>query len=71
MYYHIFALEMRDNMKKELCIDTIKQLGKLHNCILHSDRGSQYTSDAFRSELKKQGLIQSLSGTGHCYSIFA
>lgn len=63
----IIALEMRDNMKKELCIDTIKQLRKLNNCILHSDRGSQYTSDAFRRELKKCGLIQSLSGTGHCY----
>ena len=63
----IIALEMRDNMKKELCMDTVKQLGKLNNCILHSDRGSQYTSEAFRSELTKQGIIQSLSGTGHCY----
>jgi transposase InsO family protein len=63
----IVALEMRENMKKELCIATVKQLGRLKNAILHSDRGSQYTSDAFRSELKKIGLVQSLSGTGHCY----
>ena len=42
----IVALEMRENMKKELCIDTIRQLGKLNNVILHSDRGSQYTSEA-------------------------
>ncbi len=63
----IIALEMRENMKKELCVDTVKQLGKLNNCILHSDRGSQYTSDAFRKELKKQGIVQSLSGTGRCY----
>lgn len=67
----IIALEMRDNMKKELCVDTVRQLrhncGKLNNAILHSDRGSQYTSEAFRKELAKCGLIQSLSGTGHCY----
>lgn len=67
----IIALEMRDNMKKELCIDTVKQLcrmyGNLRNVILHSDRGSQYTSADFRDELKKHGIIQSLSGTGHCY----
>ena len=63
----IVALEMRDNMKKELCIDTVRQLGRLDNAILHSDRGSQYTSDAFRKELQKQGIIQSLSGTGRCY----
>ena len=67
----IVALEMHDNMKKELCIDTIKQLrekyGRLEGAILHSDRGCQYTSYAFRSELVTAGLIQSLSGTAHCY----
>ena len=67
----IIALEMRDNMKKELCIDTVKQLrekyGRLDGTILHSDRGCQYTSYAFRRELVTNGLIQSLSGTAHCF----
>ena len=67
----IVALEMRDNMKKELCIDTVKQLkqryGNLEGVLLHSDRGSQYTSDAFRSILSTYGMKQSLSGTGKCY----
>lgn len=68
----IVALEMRDNMKKELCLDTVMQLknsyGKqLTGAILHSDRGSQYTSTAFRNKLRKLGIIQSLSGTAHCY----
>ena len=67
----IIALEMRDNMKKELCIDTVKQLrekyGRLDGTVLHSDRGCQYTSYAFRRELVTNGLIQSLSGTAHCY----
>jgi len=67
----IVALEMRNNMKKELCMDTVKQLKELHpnleGIILHSDRGSQYTSDAFRVQLKEYGIVQSLSGTGHCF----
>ena len=67
----IVALEMQDNMKKELCIDTVNQLklkyGDLKNVILHSDRGSQYTSEAFRNLLKKYEIAQSLSGTGRCY----
>ena len=44
----IVALEMRDNMKKELCIDTVRQLERLYpslsGAVFHSDRGSQYTS---------------------------
>lgn len=67
----IVALEMRENMKKELCIDTLKQLRNLFpdikGTILHSDRGSQYTSEAFRKQMNEYGMIQSLSGTGHCF----
>ncbi len=68
----IVALEMRENMKKELCVDTLQQLktsyGKrLSGAILHSDRGSQYTSGAFRKKLRNMGMIQSLSGVHHCY----
>lgn len=67
----IVALEMRDNMKKELCIDTVRQLSQLcpnlNGAVLHSDRGSQYTSAAFRAELAHCGLTQSLSGVGHCF----
>ncbi|BAL00644.1 putative transposase [Oscillibacter valericigenes Sjm18-20] len=32
--------------------------------ILHSDRGSQFTSDAFRKALVQYGAVQSMSGTG-------
>ena len=66
----ILSLEMRDNMKKELCVDTVKAMAgrfPVRDAILHSDRGSQYTSEAFRSELARQGLTQSLSGVAHCY----
>ena len=35
--------------------------------IHHSDRGAQYTSDDFRSELAKHGIACSMSSTGNCY----
>ncbi len=68
----VLALAMDDNMKKELCIATVKQLkdaygSKLNGTIFHSDRGSQYTSEAFREALSDSGMKQSLSGTGHCF----
>ena len=65
----ILSLEMRNNMKKELCIDTVKALRKhpIEGAILHSDRGSQYTSEAFRETLKSMRIKQSLSGVAHCY----
>ena len=68
----ILSIAMDNNMKKELCIRTVKDLElqygkKLEGAIFHSDRGSQYTSEAFRTALRGAGLIQSLSGTGHCF----
>jgi transposase InsO family protein len=35
--------------------------------LVHSDRGSQYASDAFRSELKAHGCKQSMSRKGNCW----
>ena len=65
----ILSLSMRNNMKKELCIDTVKALNRypVKGAILHSDRGSQYTSSGFRETLEKMGIRQSLSGVAHCY----
>jgi len=66
----ILSVAMDNNMKKELYIRTVEKLKmqygkKLNGAIFHSDRGSQYTSEAFRSTLREAGLVQSLSGTGH------
>ena len=67
----IVTLEMQDNMKKELCIDTVRQLGRIYSSLkgamFYSDRGSQYTSAAFRAELSRYGMVQSLRGTGRCF----
>lgn len=35
--------------------------------IFHSDRGSQYNADMFRTELAKRNIRQSMSGVGNCY----
>lgn len=37
------------------------------NLVHHSDRGSQYTSEAYQTLLKDNDLIASMSGTGNCY----
>ena len=35
--------------------------------IVHSDRGSQYASAAFRRRLAERELVQSMSRRGNCY----
>ena len=37
-----------------------------HEVILHSDRGSQYTSGDYQRLLKRNQLISSMSAVGHC-----
>ncbi len=66
----IVGLSMDDNMKKELCIRAFEgacRARDAHGMILHSDRGSQFTSTAFRNALARHDAIQSMSGTGRCH----
>ena len=66
----IVGLAMDDNMRKELCIQAFENACNARNArgmIYHSDRGSQFTSHAFRESLAKRDAIQSMSGTGRCY----
>lgn len=66
----ILSLCMDNNMRKELVIRTAEAASKkfpIRNAILHSDRGSQYTSDDFKKKLKQLGITQSLSGVDRCY----
>jgi putative transposase len=35
--------------------------------IIHSDQGSQFTSDDWRNFLKQHNLEASMSGKGNCY----
>ncbi len=45
------------------------QLGRYASAgvLFHSDRGSQYTSDAYRSLLAQAHVTVSMSRTGNCY----
>lgn len=66
----IRGFAMDDNMRKELCITAFRNACRrdgARNMILHSDRGSQFTSADYRMELKKHGAVQSMSGAGRCY----
>lgn len=66
----IVGLAMDDHMRKELCIQAFENACRAKNArgmIFHSDRGSQFTSHAFRERLAKRNAIQSMSGTGRCY----
>ena len=62
------GLSMDTNMKAELCVETVKNAVKsypeLKGAILHSDRGSQYTSAEYREKLQKYGIIQSMNSAG-------
>lgn len=62
------GISMDTNMKAELCRETVRNAVKaypeLKGAILHSDRGSQYTSEKYRQELKTCGLIQSMNSAG-------
>lgn len=66
----IVGLSMDDNMRAELCVRAFESACRqesAHRMILHSDRGSQFTSAAFRAALRRYGATQSMSGTGRCY----
>lgn len=64
----VLGLSISNNMKAELCISTIENAVKAYpsicGAILHSDRGSQYTSASYREELSRCGTVQSMNSDG-------
>lgn len=66
----IVGYHMDTNRQAELCVTAFENACRktgASGMILHSDRGSQYTSGIFREALRKHKAIQSMSGTGKCY----
>ena len=67
----VIGLSMRSDMTAELVSDALKQAiarrTRTSGTILHSDRGVQYSSDAYRSIITKHGFIQSMSRKGDCW----
>jgi transposase InsO family protein len=68
---YCLGLSMADNMKTPLVIESFKAAAnncKISSAIFRTDRGSQYTSDEFRSCLRKSSVIQSMnSASGRCH----
>ncbi len=67
----IVGWSMNNRLTQELAIQALQQAlwrrRPLPGCIFHSDRGCQYAGVAFRKLLRKNGFIQSMSGSGNCY----
>ena len=62
------GLAIEDNMRASLCCHTLENAKKsypdINGCIIHSDRGSQYTSTEYRAAIQKYGIIQSMNSAG-------
>ena len=76
------GLAMADHLRAELCCETLKTASlrypEIRGAIVHSDRGSQYTSAAYRAAIPKYGIVQSMNSAGgichdnaRCESIWA
>ena len=64
----VLGLAMDTNMKASLCEKTLENAvnahPKLRGAILHSDRGSQYTSELYHKAIDKYGIRQSMNSAG-------
>ena len=62
---------MRDTLEVEVALSALRMAHDARRpsagLIHHSDRGSQYTSGAYRDELAAHGSVASMSGKGDCY----
>ena len=62
------GLSMDDNMRAELCALTVENTAAAYpefcGAVLHSDRGSQYTSASYRAALNEYGVKQSMNSAG-------
>jgi len=64
----VLGLAIDTNMKATLCEQTLDNAYKaypmLRGAILHSDRGTQYTSELYRKAINKYGILQSMNSAG-------
>ncbi len=64
----VLGIAMADNMRAELCVQTVENAYKgypdMRGAVLHSDRGSQYTSEKYRCAITNLGIIQSMNSAG-------
>ena len=67
----IVGWAMGATMTSRLVVDAlamaVSRRGQVAGVIAHSDRGSQYASDHFQSELSRHQMVGSMSGVGQCW----
>lgn len=67
----VVGLSMGRDLSKGLVCDALKQAIRLRDpqpgLLLHSDRGSQYSSTEYREIIADRGMQQSMSAKGDCY----
>lgn len=67
----VVGLSMGESLHTTLIIRAMEQALKRRrpkgDLKHHSDRGCQYTSEAFQQLLAENGIVCSMSGTGNCY----
>ena len=64
----VLGLAMSTNMKADLCVQTLENAmtayPSLNGSVIHSDRGSQYTSEIYRRTIEKYSICQSMNSAG-------
>lgn len=64
----VLGLAMETNMKATLCQHTLDNAyiayPQIRGAIIHSDRGTQYTSETYRKTIRKYGILQSMNSAG-------
>ena len=64
---------MADHLRSELVIDALMMAARNYplaeGAIFHSDRGSQYTSEAFAAAADLLGIRRSVGATGVCFEV--
>jgi len=67
----IVGWAVSDRLKQDLALSALERAIAIRSpgegVIHHSDRGSQYCSDAYQKLLKTHGFVISMSGKGNCY----
>jgi transposase InsO family protein len=64
-----YDLALHPNLEqvKRMLNHAFEKFPDVNGLIIHSDQGWQYQHEYFRNELKKHGIIQSMSRKGNCY----
>ena len=64
----VLGLAMETNMKADLCIHTLENAltayPALEGAVIHSDRGTQYTSESYRQTIREHHIHQSMTAAG-------